>query len=69
MTCLWPVAMRAMRSDASTDSVPLPSMRNISTFGMWRLISRAMSISDSWSRPVTGPHSFKSSITFSRMTG
>ena len=69
MTRFLPVAMRAMRIAAITDSVPLPSMRNISTFGMCRLISRAIISSDSCSSPVTGPHSFSSSMTFSRMTG
>jgi hypothetical protein len=66
MTFFLPVKARAARMAAITPSVPDPSMRNISTFGMKRLISRASFSSYSWNSPVTGPQLCSRSITFSR---
>ncbi len=51
---------------AMTASVPLPSIRNISTEGTWRLTSLAMASSSSWKSPVAGPQRRKSSSTGSR---
>ena len=66
MILLLPVNVRAARMAAMQASVPLPSMRKRLHRGHVRAISCASFSSYSWNRPVTGPHSRSSSITFSR---
>ena len=61
---------QARHADGRHDGLgPDPSMRNISTEGMCRLISRASFSSNSWNSPVEGPTRFSTSMTWPRTTG